>query len=53
MDIFLLIEGLKPVEPSVLAEFRRAMNEEVIPEIVKTVRERERLARESRHWIIG
>lgn len=52
-DIFDLIDGLQPVDPGSIEEFRRTMNEEVIPEIVKVVRERERLAQESLHWIIG
>jgi len=49
-DVFQAIEGLTPVDPNALADFERAMNEEVIPEIVKAVEERRMLAAESRHW---
>jgi hypothetical protein len=49
-DIFEVIEGLTPVDPAALADFQRAMNDEVIPEIVKVVQERRMLAAESRHW---
>jgi hypothetical protein len=49
-DIFEVIEGLTPIDPKNLADFQRAMNEEVIPEIVKVVEERRMLAAESRHW---
>ena len=49
-DVFEAIEGLTLVDPNALAEFERAMNEEVIPEIVKAVEERRMLAAESRHW---
>ena len=46
MDIFDEIEGLQPVDPAVLEPFLRAMREEVIPEIVRTMEERERLWKE-------
>lgn len=49
-DVFEAIEGLTPVDPNALADFQRAMNDEVIPEIVKVVEERRMLAAESRHW---
>jgi hypothetical protein len=49
-DVFESIEGLNPINPDALADFQRAMNEEVIPEIVKAVEERKMLAAESRHW---
>ncbi len=49
-DVFEVIEGLTPVDPNALADFQRAMNEEVIPEIVRVVEERRMLAAESRHW---
>jgi hypothetical protein len=49
-DVFEMIEGLTPVDPNALAEFQRAMTDEVIPEIVKVVEERRMLAAESRHW---
>lgn len=49
-NVFESIEGLQPISPDALADFQRAMNEEVIPEIVKVVEERKMLAAESRHW---
>jgi hypothetical protein len=49
-DVFEAIEGLTPVDPKALADFQRAMTDEVIPEIVKVVEERRMLAAESRHW---
>jgi hypothetical protein len=49
-DVFEVIEGLSQVDPKLLADFQRAMNEEVIPEIVKVVEARRMLAAESRHW---
>jgi len=49
-DVFESIAGLEPINPDALADFQRAMNEEVIPEIVKAVEERKMLAAESRHW---
>ena len=49
-DVFEAIEGLTLVDPNALADLERAMNEEVIPEIVKAVEERRMLAAESRHW---
>jgi len=48
--VFDLIEGLTPVDPGGLADFKQAMTQEVIPEIVKVVEERRLLAAESRHW---
>lgn len=47
-SIFDLIEDLKPVDPQTIAEFERAMDDEVIPEIVRVVEERRMLAAESR-----
>lgn len=50
------IEGLLPLtdeQRAALDEFRREMEERVIPEIVETVRRRQELARESSHWTIG
>jgi hypothetical protein len=49
-DVFEAIEGLTPIDPNSLADFQRAMNEEVIPEIIKVVEERRMLAAESRQW---
>lgn len=52
-DVFEDIEGLTPVDPAILSEFQRVMNQEVIPEIVKAVERRSELARESRHWRVS
>lgn len=49
-SVFDLIEGLTKVDPEALADFKRAMTEDVIPEIVKVVEERRLQAAESRHW---
>ena len=48
--VFDLIEGLTPIDPKALADFKQEMTQEVIPEIVKVVDERRMLAAESRHW---
>ena len=42
------VEGLKPVAPDVLKEFNTAMNDTVIPEIVKTIEDRRLAAAETR-----
>ena len=49
-DVFELIQGLTEVDPQQLAEFKRTMTEEVIPEVVKVVEERRLHAAESRQW---
>lgn len=49
-SVFEKIDGLTAVDPDQLEEFKRAMNEEVIPEIVRTVEERRLRAAESRLW---
>lgn len=49
-NIFDLIEGFEAVDPEALADFKRAMTDEVIPEIVEVVEERRLAAAESRHW---
>jgi hypothetical protein len=49
-DVLKLIEGITPVDPKLLVEFQRAMNEKVIPEIVKVVEARRVLAAKSRQW---
>ncbi|MHB1142893.1 MAG: hypothetical protein ACYC1T_14200 [Sulfuricaulis sp.] len=49
-NIFDLIEGLEAVDPEALADFKRVMTDEVIPEIVEVVEERRLAAAESRHW---
>jgi hypothetical protein len=48
-SIFDLIEGLTPVDPRQLEDFEKAMNDDVIPEIVRVVEERRLLAVESRN----
>ena len=48
--VFDLVEGLTSIDPRALADFKQAMTQEVIPEIVKIVEERRMLAAESRHW---
>ncbi len=45
-----VIEGLTKIDPKELEEFKKAMTEEVIPEIVKIVEERRLRAAESRQW---
>jgi hypothetical protein len=49
-NVFDLIEGLTSVDPDQLADFEKAMSDEVIPEIVKMVEKRRMLAAKSRHW---
>lgn len=44
-----VVQGLVPIDPAVLNDFLREMNEEVIPEIVKAIEERRRLAAENGH----
>lgn len=48
-SVFDQIEGLTPVDPDALADFERAMTDDVVPEIVRVVEERRMLAAESRH----
>lgn len=49
-SVFDDVEGLTPIDPNAFADFKRAMTEEVIPEIVRVVEERRLAAAESRHW---
>lgn len=42
------IEGLEPVEPSAVEEFKREMTDHVVPRIVAAVEERRLAAAESR-----
>jgi len=49
-SVFDVVEGLTEVDPNQLAEFRKAMTEEVIPEIVRIVETRRLRAAESRQW---
>lgn len=46
--VFAQIEGLTPVDPAALEDYKRAMTEKVIPEIVRVVEQRRVLAAESR-----
>jgi hypothetical protein len=48
--VFDRVEGLTPVDAAALEDFKRAMTDEVIPEIVRVVEERRLLAAKSRHW---
>lgn len=45
------IKGLKPVDPAALVEYERAMDK-AIPEIIRAVQRRNRLAAESRRRIM-
>jgi hypothetical protein len=45
-----IVQGLTPIDPTVLDDFLREMHEKVIPEIVEVVEERRLLAAESRQW---
>lgn len=45
-----IIEGLDPIDPALLEEFKRAMNEEAIPKILKMVEERKLKAAETLQW---
>jgi hypothetical protein len=48
-ELFKLVEGLKPVDASALADYEREMTDEAIPEIIRDVEKRRMLAAESRH----
>lgn len=52
MGIFDSIPGLTPVDPKQLEDFKRVMQEEVIPEIERVMRARAEAAIKSRTWII-
>ena len=45
-----VLPGLVPVDPNVLQDFLKEMNEQVIPDILKVVEERRLLAAESWQW---
>lgn len=47
-SVFEVVEGLTPVDEQAVEEFRRAMTDEVIPEIEKVVEERRLLAAHTR-----
>jgi len=42
------IDGLRPVDPEALREFKRMMNQEVIPEIIKVMNDRAKAAAAAR-----
>lgn len=44
------LQGLAVVDPNVLQEFLKEMDEQVIPDIVKAMEERRLQAAESRQW---
>lgn len=46
--VFEVVEGLAPVDAKVVEEFRKAMAEEVIPEIEEVIDERRLLAARTR-----
>lgn len=46
--VFAQIDGLQPVDPAALEQFKQTMTETVIPEIVKVVEQRRVLAADSR-----
>ena len=46
--MFDLVEDMKPVDQSVLAQYERKMTDEVIPDIVRTVEQRRLFAAASR-----
>ena len=41
-DVLSVIEGLEPIDPALLEEFKRAMTEDAIPKIVSAVEKRQR-----------
>lgn len=43
------LEGTSPLDSKVMEGFKKEMDEDVIPQIVKVVEERQMLAHESRH----
>ncbi len=47
-SVFDLVEDMKPVDQSVLAQYERKMTDEVIPDIVRTVEQRRLFAAASR-----
>lgn len=49
-DALSVIEGLEPIDPALLEEFKRAMRECAIPKIVSAVEERQKQAAETREW---
>ena len=49
-DALSVIEGLEPIDPALLEEFKRAMTEDAIPKIVIAVERRQIRAAEAREW---
>lgn len=49
-DALSMIEGLDPIDPALLEEFKRAMTEDAIPKIVIAVERRQIQAAETREW---
>ena len=49
-DALSVIEGLEPIDPELLEEFKRAMTEDAIPKIVSAVEKRQKQAAETREW---
>jgi hypothetical protein len=47
-DVSEVIQGLTPVDPKALEDFKREMTDNVIPEILRVVEKRRVLAAESR-----
>ena len=46
---YLISIGAEPLDPTSLKKYERKMEKEVIPRIVKAVRNRQRLAAEAKH----
>lgn len=49
-DVLGVIEGLEPIDPALLEEFKRAMTEDAIPKIVVAVEKRQLQAALTREW---
>ena len=52
LNLFDQIPGLKLVDPALLAEYERTMNEEVIPKIIEDMKRRAVAAEKIRHKLI-
>ena len=51
-DFLDLMDGLEPIDPKVLADFRNEMVLKVIPTVLQDIEKRRLLADVSRRWII-
>jgi len=51
-DFLDLMDGLEPIDPKVLADFRNEMVLQVIPTVLQDIEKRRLLADVSRRWII-